>query len=124
MRFVLPVTMLLVLVPATAQVPLGSQSPSRERMRADLEFLCSPPLEGRASLTRGADASAWFLAAEMRKAGLANGPGDGIKVLGEGELNRKLTVSAHGFSASAKAKIEAKGGTCEVISKTAAARKA
>lgn len=60
----------------------------------------------------------------MRKAGLANGPGDGIKILGDGELTRKLTISAHGFSASAKAKIEAKGGTCEVISKPAAARKA
>ena len=41
-----------------------------ERMRADLEFLCSPPIEGRASLSRGADATAWYLAAEMRKIGL------------------------------------------------------
>jgi hypothetical protein len=39
-------------------------------MRADLEFLCSPPVEGRASLSRGADAAAWFLASEMRKIGL------------------------------------------------------
>ena len=39
-------------------------------MRADVEFLASPPLEGRASLSRGADAAAWFIAAEMRKAGL------------------------------------------------------
>jgi hypothetical protein len=61
-------------------VPLaGQQQGSRTRMRADLEFLCSPPLEGRASLTRGADATAWFLAAEMRKAGLA--PADGSSYL-------------------------------------------
>ncbi len=52
----------------------------------------------------------------LREAGLANGPGDGIKILGDGELSKKLNVSAHAFSASAKAKIEAKGGTCELIS--------
>src|SRR5512136_1316157 len=51
----------------------------------------------------------------LRRAGLANGRGGGIKILGDGELARKLTVSAHAFSASAKAKIEAKGGTCEVV---------
>jgi large subunit ribosomal protein L15 len=51
----------------------------------------------------------------LRAAGLANGRGEGIKILGDGELTRKLTVSAHAFSASAKAKIEAKGGTCELI---------
>ncbi len=54
--------------------------------------------------------------ASLRSVGLANGRGDGIKILGDGELTRKLTVSAHAFSASAKAKIEAKGGTCELVS--------
>lgn len=39
----------------------------------------------------------------------------GIKILGDGELTKKLTVKASAFSAAAKAKIEAKGGTCEVI---------
>jgi len=48
-------------------------------MRADIEFLSSPPLEGRASLSRGADAAAWFLAAEMAKAGLR--PPDGKSYL-------------------------------------------
>src|SRR3981081_4520384 len=38
-----------------------------------------------------------------------------IKILGAGELTKKLTVSAHAFSASARAKIEAKGGSCEVL---------
>jgi large subunit ribosomal protein L15 len=51
----------------------------------------------------------------LRTVGLANGRADGVKILGEGELTKKLTVSAHAFSASAKAKIEAKGGTCEVV---------
>jgi large subunit ribosomal protein L15 len=51
----------------------------------------------------------------IRKAGFANGPVKLIKVLGDGDLKKKLTVSAHKFSASAKQKIEAAGGTCEVI---------
>ncbi len=53
--------------------------------------------------------------AALRSAGLANGRNDGVKILGDGELTKKLTVSAHAFSASAKAKIEAKGGTCELV---------
>jgi large subunit ribosomal protein L15 len=53
--------------------------------------------------------------AALREAGLANGRSAGIKILGDGDLTRKLTVTAHAFSASAKTKIEAKGGTCEVI---------
>lgn len=51
----------------------------------------------------------------VRKAGLANGRGSGIKILGDGELTKKLTVRAHAFSASARAKIESRGGTCEVL---------
>src|SRR5882762_3595971 len=41
----------------------------------------------------------------LRSVGLANGPGDGIKVLGTGELSKKLNVTASAFSASAKTKI-------------------
>jgi large subunit ribosomal protein L15 len=53
----------------------------------------------------------------LRAMGLANGRADGIKILGEGELSKKLTVNASAFSASAKAKIEAKGGVCEIVSR-------
>ena len=63
-------TSLLFLVLALTAGGPAEGEVSRERMRADLEFLCSPAVEGRASLTRGADAAAWFLAAEMRKIGL------------------------------------------------------
>jgi large subunit ribosomal protein L15 len=58
---------------------------------------------------------------ELRGAGLANGRGDGIKILGDGELKRKLTVAARAFSASARAKIEALGGTCELVGAAKAA---
>jgi len=53
----------------------------------------------------------------LRSTGLANGRADGIKILGEGELTRKLSVSASAFSASAKAKIDARGGTVEIVSR-------
>lgn len=51
----------------------------------------------------------------LRSCGLAKGVKDGVKILGAGALSKKLTVRAHAFSADAKAKIEAAGGTCEVI---------
>ncbi len=50
----------------------------------------------------------------LRERGLVNGRGDGVKILGDGDLNKRLTVCAHSFSASARAKIEARGGTCEI----------
>jgi large subunit ribosomal protein L15 len=57
----------------------------------------------------------------LRSLGLANGTVPRVKILGSGDLTKKLTVSAHAFSASARVKIEAKGGTCEVIKKSAPA---
>ena len=47
--------------------------------------------------------------------GIVSNPRDGVKILGYGELTKKLTVKANAFSAGAKEKIEAVGGTCEVI---------
>ena len=49
------------------------------------------------------------------EAGIVKNPRDGVKVLGNGELTKKLTVQANAFSASAAAKIEALGGKAEVI---------
>ena len=50
----------------------------------------------------------------LREAGLAK-RSDPVKILARGELSKKLTVRAHGFSAAAKQKIEAAGGTCETL---------
>ena len=47
--------------------------------------------------------------------GIVKNPKDGVKILGNGELTKKLTVKANAFSAKAQEKIEALGGTCEVI---------
>ena len=49
------------------------------------------------------------------KAGIVKNPRDGVKILGNGELTKKLTVKVNAFSEGAKSKIEALGGTCEVI---------
>ena len=53
--------------------------------------------------------------AAMKAAGLATRRGIPVKVLGDGELTKKLTVRAHGFSKTARERIEAAGGTCEQI---------
>ncbi len=53
--------------------------------------------------------------AALLSAGIINNIFDGVKVLGEGELTKKLTVKAAVFSASAKEKIEAVGGKTEVV---------
>lgn len=51
----------------------------------------------------------------LKNAGLAKGPADGIRVLGTGDLKKRLVVRAHHFSKSASEKITAVGGTAEVI---------
>jgi large subunit ribosomal protein L15 len=60
----------------------------------------------------------------LRSLGLANGTGKRIKILGDGELTRKLTVKAHAFSASARSKIEKLGGACNLITPPVAPEKA
>lgn len=57
----------------------------------------------------------------LRALGLANGKADGIKILGRGELTKKLNVVCNAFSSTARAKIEALGGSCEVVSGKSAA---
>ena len=53
--------------------------------------------------------------AALRQAGLVKGSHDGVKVLGNGKLSKKLTVSATKFSATARKSIEAAGGTVQEI---------
>ena len=53
--------------------------------------------------------------AALKESGIVKNGRDGVKILGNGELTKKLTVKANAFSASAKEKIEAAGGSVEVI---------
>jgi len=64
-----------------------------------------------AALADGTEVSPETLA----RSGLLREAQDHVKILASGDISRKLTVKAHAFSASAKAKIEAAGGTCTVI---------
>jgi len=60
------------------------------------------------------DAGSEVTPESLKAAGLAKRPLP-VKILGKGELSKSLKVSAHGFSASAKEKIEGAGGSCETI---------
>ena len=51
----------------------------------------------------------------LMECGIIKNPRDGVKILGNGELTKKLTVKVDAFSDGEKTKIEALGGTCEVI---------
>jgi large subunit ribosomal protein L15 len=51
----------------------------------------------------------------LREHGLATRRGIPVKILAKGELSKKLTVHAHGFSKTARERIEAAGGTCQII---------
>jgi large subunit ribosomal protein L15 len=94
------------------QMPLIRRIPKRGFNNARFRTTYIPVNVGTLN---GFDAGARVDEAVLRQAGLANGAADGIKILGDGELTKRLTVAAHAFSASAKAKIEAQGGTCEII---------
>ena len=65
---------LAVLLLVGLPTALAQERVSRERLRADLEFLTSPPVEGRASLTRGADAAALAAAALVVAARMLDAP--------------------------------------------------
>ncbi|MBL7017275.1 MAG: 50S ribosomal protein L15 [Kiritimatiellales bacterium] len=51
----------------------------------------------------------------LREAGLVKGSFNGVKILGNGEITKKLTIKVDAFSATAKEKIEAAGGSCETV---------
>ena len=67
-----------------------------------------------ADLEQRFDAGAEVTPESLRAAGLAKRRHP-VKILGRGEVSKKLTVRADGFSATAREKIEAAGGTCDVV---------
>jgi large subunit ribosomal protein L15 len=68
-----------------------------------------------ADLERKFDDGAAIDLDSLRAAGLATRKSIPVKILGRGELTKKLTVHAHAFSTTARERIEAAGGTCQVI---------
>ena len=93
------------------QMPLYRRIPKRgfkNRNRLEIVAINISALE---KFDNGADVTVDTLI----ESGIVRNPKDGVKILGNGELTKKLNVKANAFSASAKEKIEALGGTCEVI---------
>jgi large subunit ribosomal protein L15 len=91
--------------------PQMKKSMPFERFRTHTQPVNVADLEARF------DAGAEVTPDSLRTAGLAKRRTP-VKVLGRGELKKKLTVRAHAFSATAREKIEAAGGTCELIAPT------
>ena len=93
------------------QMPLQRRLPKRgfhNPFRTPMAVVNVAQLEG---LAAGSDVTPETLAEQ----GLVNGKNSQVKILGEGSLSKALTVRAHGFSAKAKEKIVAAGGTAELI---------
>ena len=93
------------------QMPLQRRLPKRgfhNPFRIEMSEVNLTQLE---SFPSGAEVTPESLCAQ----GLVRGKNRRIKILGDGSLSKPLTIKAHGFSAKAKAKIEASGGKTEVI---------
>lgn len=93
------------------QMPLTRRIPKRGFVNIYAKIYANVNVD---ALSRFEDGAVVDLEA-LEKAGLVKKAKDGVKILGRGELAKKLTVKAAAFSASAKQKIEAAGGSAEVI---------
>jgi len=93
------------------QMPLYRRIPKRGFHNRNTKEIVAINLEVLERFEAGATVSVDTLI----ETGIIKNPKDGVKILGRGELTKKLNVQANAFSASAKEKIEALGGTAEVI---------
>jgi large subunit ribosomal protein L15 len=102
----------------------GGQTPMQRRL-PKIGFRVPFPIETvgvNVSALDRFDAGATVDEAALRKARLVQGRDVRIKILGDGELSKKLTVSAHRFSKTASEKIEKAGGKCVVVPEPRAPR--
>ena len=93
------------------QLPLYRRLPKRGFTNINSKNIIGIGVDRLNAFEDGAEVT---VAALVEK-GIVSNPKDGVKILGNGELTKKLTVKVNAFSESAKSKIEALGGTCEVI---------
>ncbi len=93
------------------QLPLYRRLPKRGFTNINSKDIVAIGLDRLNAFEDGAEVTVETL---MDK-GIVNNPRDGVKILGNGELTKKLTVQANAFSAKAAEKIEALGGKAEVI---------
>ena len=93
------------------QMPLYRRIPKRGFKNRNSKEIISINVDALERFDNGATVDVEALL----NAGVIKKTGDGVKILGNGELTKKLTVKVDALSASAKEKIEAVGGTVEVI---------
>ena len=93
------------------QMPLYRRLPKRGFTNRNTKVIVAINLSALERFEDGATVDVEALMA----AGIVKNPRDGVKILGNGELTKKLNVKVDAFSASAKEKIEALGGTAEVM---------
>lgn len=93
------------------QMPLYRRVPKRGFKNRNTKEIIAINVSALEVFEDGADVTVLSLMEQ----GIVNDPKDGIKILGNGELTKKLNVTVNAFSASAKEKIEALGGKAEVI---------
>ena len=92
-------------------MPLYRRLPKRGFKNCNTKEIVAINVSALERFDEGAEVSVEALV----ESGIIRNPRDGVKILGNGELTKKLTVKANAFSAAAKEKIEAKGGTAEVV---------
>lgn len=93
------------------QMPFVRKLPKRGFSNFNRKNIVPVNLDALAAFDDGAE----ITIETLQEKGLVNGRFDGVKILGNGSVEKKLTVKANAFSASAREKIEAAGGTCEVV---------
>ena len=94
------------------QMPLYRRIPKRGFHNRNTKEIVAINLE---VLERRFEEGATISVDTLIETGIVKNPRDGVKILGEGNLTKKLNVKVNAYSASAKEKIEALGGTAEVI---------
>lgn len=93
------------------QMPLVRKLPIRGFNNYTRKVIIPINLESLNNFEDGSEVTIELL---MEK-GLVKGRFDGVKILGNGNIEKKLTIKASGFSSSAREKIESIGGVCEII---------
>lgn len=93
------------------QMPMARRIPKRGFSNYNRKELAPVNVASLSVFEEGAEVTPDVL----RKAGVVKGVWDGIKILGNGSITKKLSVRADAFSASAREKIEAAGGSCETV---------
>jgi large subunit ribosomal protein L15 len=98
------------------QMPLQRRLPRLKGEARGRHTVARPTIYAAVNLGQLGDISGDTIGPEeLRAAGLVRKKAELVKILGEGEIGRSVTVRAHAFSGSAKAKIEAAGGNVEVL---------